>query len=134
MSLTTLSLTNDETWLLTGQLGADQAARSVTVANSPFVIGRCTSASLTIASPTVSTSHAELRLENGELWVRDLGSTNGTFVNGVRVAIDAAVPPAICCRLPGSFSASAFNGATSTARRLPATRPIRRWLSFSLTS
>ncbi len=91
MSLSTLSSPNDETWLLTGQLSADQAARSISVANSPFVIGRCTSASLTIASPAVSTSHAELRLENGELWVRDLGSTNGTFVNGVRVAIDASV-------------------------------------------
>jgi EAL domain-containing protein (putative c-di-GMP-specific phosphodiesterase class I) len=91
MSFSTLSSTNDATWTLTGQLGADQAARSVTVATSPFVIGRGTSASLTIASPMVSSSHAELRIENGELWVRDLGSTNGTFVNGVRVATDAAV-------------------------------------------
>ena len=44
-----------------------------------------TSASLTIASPMVSTCHAELRIENGELWVRDLGSTNGTFVNEKQV-------------------------------------------------
>ena len=86
-----LSSTNDATWLLTGQMGADQAARSVTVASSPFVIGRGTSVALTIASPTVSSSHAELRVENGELLVRDLGSTNGTFVNGVRVTSDAAI-------------------------------------------
>lgn len=87
----TLSSTNDATWLLTGQMGADQAARSVTIATSPFVIGRNPGAALTIASPTVSSSHAELRVENDNLVVRDLGSTNGTFVNGVRVASETAV-------------------------------------------
>ena len=93
MSLSTFSAssTNDAAWTLTGQLGADQAARSVTVASSPFIIGRGTSASLTIASPTVSTSHAELRIENGDLRVRDLGSTNGTFLNGVRVSSEAII-------------------------------------------
>lgn len=91
MSHSALSSANDATWTLTGQLGADQAARSVTVGSSPFIIGRGASASLTIASPTVSTSHAELRIENDELRVRDLGSTNGTFVNGVRVAREAIV-------------------------------------------
>ena len=91
MALSTCSSINDAAWTLTGQLGADQAARSVGVDRSPFVIGRGTGASLTIASPTVSTSHAELQVENGELRVRDLGSTNGTFVNGVRVTTDAVM-------------------------------------------
>jgi EAL domain-containing protein (putative c-di-GMP-specific phosphodiesterase class I) len=87
----TLPTTGDATWLLTGQLGANQSARSVTIAASPFVIGRGTSAALTIASPTVSTNHAELRIEEGRLIVRDLGSTNGTFVNGARVTSDVAL-------------------------------------------
>lgn len=91
MSLSTLSSTNDASWTLTGQLGADQSARSVAVASSPFVIGRGTSATLTIASPTVSSSHAELRIEGEELRVRDLGSTNGTFLNGIRVVSETSV-------------------------------------------
>jgi EAL domain-containing protein (putative c-di-GMP-specific phosphodiesterase class I) len=33
----------------------------------------------------VSGVHAELRVEDGQLWVKDLGSTNGTFVNGARL-------------------------------------------------
>ena len=33
----------------------------------------------------VSTHHAEIRFENGQYVVVDVGSTNGTFVNGNRV-------------------------------------------------
>src|SRR5579875_2685958 len=33
----------------------------------------------------VSGSHAEIRVENGEAWLTDVGSTNGTFVNGTRL-------------------------------------------------
>lgn len=36
--------------------------------------------------PTVSTNHCELRPEGGGFMLRDLGSTNGTFVNGRRLA------------------------------------------------
>ncbi len=40
------------------------------------------------AERTVSRQHAEFLLANGGWSVRDLGSQNGTFVNGVRVAGD----------------------------------------------
>lgn len=75
----------EATWLLSGQLSEDQPVQSIRVEGSPFTVGRRPSASLTISSPTVSSGHAELRTENGRLLVKDLGSTNGTFVNGVRV-------------------------------------------------
>ncbi|QDT71531.1 EAL domain-containing protein [Lacipirellula limnantheis] len=93
MSLSTFSSTNEATWALTGQLGADQAARSVAIDGSPFVIGRGTNASLSVVSPTVSGSHVELRMETGGLWARDLGSTNGTFVNGIRIIGEAELRP-----------------------------------------
>ncbi|GMU59003.1 MAG: hypothetical protein AMXMBFR34_07660 [Myxococcaceae bacterium] len=40
---------------------------------------------LVVADPTVSRFHAEVRYEDERLLVRDLGSTNGTFIDGVRV-------------------------------------------------
>lgn len=33
----------------------------------------------------ISRRHAEIRHEKGEVWVADLGSSNGTFVNDVRL-------------------------------------------------
>ena len=49
------------------------------------VVGRGTEADLRINDPGVSRRHAELRREAGDLVVEDLGSTNGTLVDGERV-------------------------------------------------
>jgi EAL domain-containing protein (putative c-di-GMP-specific phosphodiesterase class I) len=81
----TLKKAAEVTWLLSGQLTADQPVRSIPVSSSPFLVGRHSHAALTIPCATVSGIHAELRGENGELYVKDLGSTNGTFVNGARL-------------------------------------------------
>jgi EAL domain-containing protein (putative c-di-GMP-specific phosphodiesterase class I) len=77
--------TSEATWLLSGQLTADQPVRSIPVSSSPFLVGRHGHAALTLPCGTVSGIHAELRIEDGELIVKDLGSTNGTFVNGARL-------------------------------------------------
>lgn len=52
----------------------------------PFTIGRNESCDLTIESARISREH--LRIEQGPTGylVRDLGSTNGTYVNGVKVS------------------------------------------------
>lgn len=50
-----------------------------------LVIGRGPGCDLTLSDGTVSRLHAEL-IRDGERWVvRDMGSTNGTRVNGWRV-------------------------------------------------
>lgn len=73
-------------WKLSGQFLSDDHMREFEVDKSPFTIGRHADMSLTIPSPTVSAHHAELLFEGEQLVVRDCGSTNGTFVNGARVA------------------------------------------------
>jgi len=49
-----------------------------------FVIGRGRSADLVLSEPTISRAHAAIGFEEGEFFVQDLGSTNGTQVNGGR--------------------------------------------------
>ncbi|WP_030681518.1 FHA domain-containing protein [Streptomyces cellulosae] len=56
----------------------------------PLRIGRDPANGLRLAHETVSRVHAELRRQGGMWVLRDLGSTNGTTVNGRRV-IGAAV-------------------------------------------
>lgn len=51
----------------------------------PWTIGRSDRCRLTIEADTVSRAHAELRRTESGWEVRDLGSTNGTWVNGWRV-------------------------------------------------
>lgn len=51
-----------------------------------FVIGRSADVELTLAEEMVSRRHARLVAAGGELMIADLGSTNGTFVNGEKVA------------------------------------------------
>ena len=49
---------------------------------------------LAFTDPTLSRRHAELFVENGQLFVRDLGSANGTWVNGAHLEHEAvAVQP-----------------------------------------
>jgi FHA domain-containing protein/uncharacterized protein DUF1707 len=50
-----------------------------------LVIGRDPGCALVLQDPTVSRRHAELRLEDDRWVVADLGSSNGTRVNGWRV-------------------------------------------------
>jgi EAL domain-containing protein (putative c-di-GMP-specific phosphodiesterase class I) len=85
------AVTAAATWVLSGQVSDDEPMRNVPIDISPFTIGRRPDQKLTLVSATVSGRHAELFLDDDEVVVRDLGSTNGTFVNGERVYGDCRV-------------------------------------------
>jgi pSer/pThr/pTyr-binding forkhead associated (FHA) protein len=61
--------------------------------DSPVAIGRHPSCEFAIRKGDVSRRHAEVRAEAGRYWLRDLGSTNGTFVNGHRVDGEQQLEP-----------------------------------------
>jgi len=59
--------------------------RSFAIGTDPLIIGRSPAVAVVINDANVSRQHAEVwRTEQG-VAIRDLGSTNGTFVNGFRV-------------------------------------------------
>lgn len=49
------------------------------------LVGRHPGSSIVLADTFISGEHARLARHDGRWWVADLGSTNGTFVNGIRV-------------------------------------------------
>jgi FhaA, N-terminal domain/FHA domain len=66
-------------------VGRDGSERTVEVDGSPLTLGRATDNGLVIADPRVSRHHARVQARRGTLVLTDLGSTNGSRVNGVRV-------------------------------------------------
>lgn len=48
-------------------------------------IGRSPACRLRLPSKNVSRKHARIFFRNDEYYIEDLGSTNGTYVNGIRV-------------------------------------------------
>jgi pSer/pThr/pTyr-binding forkhead associated (FHA) protein len=59
--------------------------RRISLHSLPAIIGRNPPADVILEGTTVSRRHCRFELQNGQLHVNDLGSTNGTFVNGARV-------------------------------------------------
>ena len=56
-----------------------------------WIIGAAADCQLVVDVPTVSARHCRLTRTRGGLVLEDLGSTNGTFVNGQRITVTTAV-------------------------------------------
>lgn len=75
-----LHKTEYEVWLRV-QVGAAKG-RTVGIVGPKFLIGRDRSCHLRLGSAMVSKRHAAIELRDRRVFVSDLGSTNGTIVNG----------------------------------------------------
>ena len=67
--------------------------RLVPLSEEPLVLGRDPSRAFHLADDGVSRSHCEVFLVGRVVLVRDLGSTNGTFVDGVAATETRPLPP-----------------------------------------
>lgn len=61
--------------------GATQG-KIIPITRTPFVIGRDPKCHLRPSSPLVSNRHCSVEVRNGKVVLADLGSTNGTLING----------------------------------------------------
>lgn len=77
--------------------GADKGLRGE-AQNEMFTLGTATSNDLVLSDPTVSGFHLELACSMGGVVVKDLGSTNGTWIGTCRIE-RGLVPPGTTLRL-----------------------------------
>jgi len=63
-----------------------------TLDDLPVIIGRSVDAGVRLSDPTVSRRHCGIEEMEGVLVVRDLGSRNGTYVNGYRITEALLMP------------------------------------------
>jgi hypothetical protein len=73
-------------WTLLRSATEANDQQSITVQSVPFSVGRRPGSSLQLNHRTVSGHHADLEIDQGQLWVIDRQSTNGTYVNGRRIS------------------------------------------------
>jgi hypothetical protein len=70
------------------ELVYDERTHPLELSDGEHTVGRASDNALRIPSPRVSKYHALLRVDGDRLFVKDLGSTNGTEVDGRRVGRD----------------------------------------------
>lgn len=89
-------------------------------------VGRVSDNAFEIPEASVSSHHAEIILRGNDVLIRDLGSTNGTFINGEKIS-EAVLKPGQTLRFgtidlkldtgDGSATAPGAAGTTSTPKK-----------------
>jgi hypothetical protein len=59
--------------------------KALPITAAPLVIGRLPECAVVLGDTNISRRHAQVAMDDGAVVVSDLGSTNGTFVNGRRI-------------------------------------------------
>jgi pSer/pThr/pTyr-binding forkhead associated (FHA) protein len=114
-------------------LSAGMTGRTHELKVDKTTIGRVEDNTFQIAEPSVSSHHCEILLRGADVVVKDLNSTNGTFINGEKVA-ETVLKPGQVLRLgqiemrletDSTPSSTAPSSATSTpAPSTPAKKPF----------
>lgn len=85
------------------EVAGTDIGQSYTVSVQEMTIGRGTTTSLRLFDSTgrLSRRHAGFELSNGQLHLRDLGSTNGTYVDGIRIEAPTRINVGVVIKLGG---------------------------------
>lgn len=65
--------------------GKYQGGEFPIVPDKQILIGRSSDLDMVLVEDMVSRKHARIQTQGDQIWIEDLGSTNGTFVNGEKI-------------------------------------------------
>jgi pSer/pThr/pTyr-binding forkhead associated (FHA) protein len=112
-------------------LSAGMTGRTQELKVDKTTIGRVEDNTFQLAEPSVSSHHCEVLLRGSEVVVRDLNSTNGTYINGEKVT-EKVIKPGQILRL-GQIEMRLETDvpATSTKKQLDQTLVMQRGVSLN---
>ena len=102
-------------------IGGDAKAGEISL-ELPTTIGRGKEADLTIPHALVSRAHSKLFERDGQLWVEDLGSLNGTFVDKNRIESEQLLEPNHLLTLGNITFRAVYQIDESGRKTLPTTK------------
>jgi pSer/pThr/pTyr-binding forkhead associated (FHA) protein len=65
--------------------GKYQGGEFPIVPDKQILVGRSSDLDMVLVEDMVSRKHARIAMQTDQIWIEDLGSTNGTFVNGEKI-------------------------------------------------
>jgi hypothetical protein len=65
--------------------GKYQGGEFPIVPERQIIVGRSSDLDMVLVEDMVSRKHARIAMQSDQIWIEDLGSTNGTFVNGEKI-------------------------------------------------
>jgi len=97
----------------------DPLGRRIALCSEVTLLGRAPDCSVVIPDPRVSRHHAELRREGEGIALYDLGSTNGTRLNGQRLEAPTRLRDADVIEIAGAHFTFRDPDSTLNERRFP---------------
>jgi pSer/pThr/pTyr-binding forkhead associated (FHA) protein len=95
-------------------LTQSMAGRSCDLIAERTTVGRVEDNTFQIAEPSVSSRHCEILLQGSDILIKDLGSTNGTFINGEKIT-EGVLKPGQTLKLGNVELKLDVPGATASA-------------------
>ena len=106
--------------------GAEPGRRLELDATTPITIGRDPQQTLVVADPELSRKHARVFLVNEEPFVQDMGSTNGTFLDGERLTAPSKLDEGRLLRIGGQYFRYERRSRRDVEREEQLARDLRR--------